>query len=133
MTLVFRPLRSVTVLLLAANVGAGSAFAPEHVHERDDRHPTATLHRHLAPHHAPRSNDPAHVDDDDDHIVWLTTAWLQTTVYHVPPVTSAPAIISIVPPVGMRWTALVLDEAAPPHGPPRAPRSLRAPPLPCLT
>src|SRR5438876_12275173 len=130
MTPMFRAIRTAVVVLLTGIVSAGSALAPEHVHERDDHHPNATVHRHFAPHHTLGSSDGARLDDDDDHVVWLITAWLQTAVYQVPDFASALAAAPVTPALGVRWTALVLDDTAPPHGPPRAPRSLRAPPLP---
>jgi hypothetical protein len=124
--------RVAIVLMLTAQVAVGPGFAPEHVHERDEHHPSATVHRHLTPHHAQHSQDGAKLDDDDDErpVVWLTTAFLQTAVYHVPSLTATPATITVAPALAERWTALVLDDGAPPHGPPRAPRSLRAPPRP---
>src|SRR5262245_7604769 len=130
MTPVFRAIRTAVVLLLTANVGAGAAFAPEHVHERDDHHPNATVHRHLAPHHSARGSDQARVADDDEHVIWLTTAWLQIDAYHGPTVASAPAIWCGFALPDLRWRAIVLDDAAPPHGPPRLSRSPRAPPFP---
>jgi hypothetical protein len=129
-TPMFRAIRIAGVLLLTGIVGAGSAFAPEHVHERDDHYPNATVHRHLAPHHGGHGSDHARLDDDDDHVIWLTTAWLQVAVYHGPSVASAPTIPCGLAPATTRWSAIVLDDAAPPHGPPRVSRSLRAPPFP---
>jgi hypothetical protein len=129
MTLVFKGIRTTAVLLLTAVVAAGAAFAPEHVHERDEHHPSAVVHRHFAPHHAGAS-DHARFDDDDDHVVWLTTAWLQGTVYHGPTLIGTAAIWSGFAPVTAQWSAIVLDDAAPPHGPPRARRSPRGPPFP---
>jgi hypothetical protein len=123
--------RAAIVLMLTAQVAVGPGFAPEHVHERDEHHPSATLHRHLAPHHVQQSHDRATFEDDDENrVVWLTTAFLQTAVYHVPVAAATPARITVAPALGDRWTAVVLDDGAPPHGPPRATRSLRAPPLP---
>jgi hypothetical protein len=129
MTFVFGT-RIAAVVVLAANVGIGPAFAPEHLHERDEHHSSAILHSHLAPHQAQRSPDGARFDDDDDHVIWVTTAWLQTPFYHVRHLTTAAAIVPIPPPPAAHWTAIVLDDAAPPHGPPRTHRSSRAPPLP---
>jgi hypothetical protein len=127
MTLVFRGIRTTAVLLLTAIVATGAAFAPEHVHERDDHHPSAVVHRHFAPHH---TSAPDHGRfDDDDHVVWLATAWLQGTVYHGPTVVGTRAIWSGFAPVTAQWSAIVLDDAAPPHGPPRARRSPRGPPF----
>jgi hypothetical protein len=130
MTPVLRTGRVALVLLLTAIVGAGSALAPEHMHERDDHHPSATVHRHLAPHHTQASSHHARLDDDDDHVIWLTTAWLQVDVYLGPSLVSTPAIWCGFAPTTVQWSAIVLDDAAPPHGPPRTSRSPRAPPFP---
>jgi hypothetical protein len=126
----FRAIRIAAVLLLTGMVGAGSMFAPEHVHERDDRHPNATVHRHFAPHHARHGSETARLDDDDDHVIWLATASLQVGVYHGPTFVSTPAIWRGFAPATVQWSAIVLDDAAPPHGPPRTSGSPRAPPFP---
>src|SRR5262245_36844362 len=124
-----RVVRSVLVALLAANVAAGSAFAPEHMHERDAHHATATVHRHLTPHHhSTTSSDHARIDDDDERVIWIPAAWLHAAEYRGPAVASAPAIWSTRVSPHTAWSALVLDDAAPPHGPPRPPRSPRGPP-----
>src|SRR5262249_9001256 len=129
-----RLVRIGLVVLLAANVAVGATLAPEHMHERDDHHPTATVHRHVAPHHVTGTRDHSRLDDDDDHVVWLTAAWLHVDAYHGPALASVPAAISAPVTPTATWSALVLDDAAPPHGPPRHPRSLRAPPSsPSLT
>ncbi|HJZ73186.1 MAG TPA: hypothetical protein VKE51_15685 [Vicinamibacterales bacterium] len=129
MALVFQARRTAIVALLTVNVAAGSAVAPEHLHERDDHHPSATVHRHFAPHHARRSADRARLDDDDDHVIWLSTAWLQAPVYHGPNLVSTTTIWFDGVRPHLAWTALVLDDAAPPHGPPRALCPSRAPPV----
>jgi hypothetical protein len=126
----FRAIRIAAVLLLAGIVGAGSVLAPEHVHERDDHHPNATVHRHFAPHHGRSGSDDARMDDDDDHVIWLTTAGLQVDVYHGPRLVSTPPIWCGFAPTIVQWSAIVLDDAAPPHGPPRSSRCPRAPPFP---
>jgi hypothetical protein len=128
MAFVFGRIRGAGILLLATMVGAGSAFAPEHAHERPGHASTMTVHRHVAPHHSDASDHP-HVDDDD-HVVWLTNAWLQRPAYHGPALMATAAIWSRLAPAVTRWTGVVLDESAPPHGPPRAPRCPRAPPFP---
>jgi hypothetical protein len=130
MTPMFRAIRIAAVLLLTGIVSAGAAFAPEHLHERDDHHPNATVHRHFAPHHARHGSDAARLDDDDDHVIWLTTVWLQIAVDHGPSVVSTPAIWCGFVPATVRWSAIVLDDAAPPHGPPRTSRPPRGPPSP---
>jgi hypothetical protein len=126
----FRAIRIAAVVLLTGMVGAGSMLAPEHVHERDDHHPNATVHRHFAPHHTRYGSDSARLDDDDDHVIWLTTASLQVDVYHGPAFVSTPAIWGALAPAAGQWSAIVLDDAAPPHGPPRTCGSPRAPPFP---
>ena len=130
MTPMFRAIRTAVIVLLTGIVSAGSALAPEHVHERDDHHPNATVHRHFAPHHARHGSDNARLDDDDDHVIWLTTPWLQADVYHGPSLVSTPAIWCGSAPATVQWSAIVLDDAAPPHGPPRTSRSPRAPAFP---
>ena len=129
MTLVGRTLQSALALLLTGTVGVGPAFAPEHLHERDEDHPTATIHRHLAPHgddHA--QSERSRFDHGDDHVVWLTAACVETAVYNVSHllVALAPAPTILAP--TDRWTAVVLDYVAPPHGPPRRSPLGRAPP-----
>jgi hypothetical protein len=126
----FRAIRIAAVVLLTGMVGAGSMLAAEHVHERDDHHPNATVHRHFAPHHTRYGSDNARLDDEDDHVIWLTTAWLQVDVYHSPTFVSTRAIWCGLAPAPAQWSAIVLDDAAPPHGPPRSSRSPRAPPFP---
>lgn len=125
-----RVTRFALVALLATNIAAGSAFAPEHVHERDDHHPSATVHRHIEPHHARKTADHSQIDDDDEHVIWLTAAWLQSATYHGPTLISVPMVWTLDVPPQAGWAPLILDDAAPPHGPPRSPRSPRAPPLP---
>lgn len=128
-TAMSRAIRIAAVLLLTGIVGAGSMLAPEHVHGRDDHHPNATVHRHFAPHHARYGSDNARLDDDDDHVVWLTTAWLQVDVYHGPSLVGTPATWCGFAPTTVQWSAIVLDDAAPPHGPPRTSCRSRAPPF----
>jgi len=129
MTLVFRGIRTIAVIVCTAAMATGAAVAPEHMHERDEHHPSAVVHRHFAPHHT-ASSDQARFDDDDDRVVWLMTAWLQATVYHGPTLLSTPAMWSRFGPAAAQWSATVLDDAAPPHGPPRTSRPSRAPPFP---
>jgi hypothetical protein len=126
----FRVIQIAAVALLTGMVGAGSMLAPEHVHERDDHHRNATVHRHFAPHHTGQGSDSARLDDDDDHVIWLTTASLQIDIYHGPTFVSMAAIWGGFAPATVQWSAIVLDDAAPPHGPPRTSRSPRAPPFP---
>ena len=118
------------IVLLAAAIAVGPGLAPEHVHERDEDHPQATVHRHLTPHHSEASRRGATMDDndDDEHVIWLSAAWLQTPAYHVPELVTALVPTAIAPDSNADWTSLVFDDGAPPHGPPRQPHSPRAPP-----
>src|SRR4051812_21462353 len=115
MTPMFRAIQTAAVLLLTALVSAGAVLAPEHAHERDDHHPNATVHRHFAPHHARHGADDARLDHDDDHVIWPTTAWLQADVYHGPSVVSTAAIWGGFASTTVQWSAIVLDDGAPPH------------------
>jgi hypothetical protein len=51
-------------------------------------------------------------------------------VYHGPTLIGTPAIWSGFAPATAQGSAIVLDDAAPPHGPPRGRRSPRGPPFP---
>jgi hypothetical protein len=128
-----RAIRTAAVLLSTASVAVGSAFAPEHIHERDGQYQGATIHRHLAPHHARALSEPTHIDDDDDdhgQVIWLSATWRQAAAYHGPSATTTAATWNGFAPSITQWSAVVLDDAAPPHGPPRTACSPRAPPFP---
>src|SRR5262245_5842130 len=131
MAMVFRVLQRAAMIALSAAVAVGSAVAPEHVHERDAHHPATTIHRHLQAHHTESSpSSSARFDDDDhDHAIYVSAAWLKTAEYHGPNLSSVLVVFSVHPvPVGL-WTPMILDDAAPPHGPPGTPPHSRAPPL----
>jgi hypothetical protein len=123
--------RATIGLVLAPYVALSSAIAPAHIHEADADHPRATLHRHLELHHA-EGHDVGHAQlaDDDDHVVWLDAIVVHQAAFQV----TAPqdVLLESFEPVSPTcgWTAIVNYDTAPPHGPPRASPSLRAPP--CL-
>src|SRR5262245_41436196 len=123
MALVFRVLQRGVTIALAAAVAAGSAVAPEHVHERDAHHPATTMPRHLQAHHTQYSSSTGARFDDDDHdrAVYVSAAWLKTVEYHGPDLSSAPAVFFAATIPAGAWTAIVLDHAAPTHGPPESP------------
>jgi hypothetical protein len=120
--------RAVISLVLVPYL-ALSALAPEHVHEADADHPDSAAHRHLQP-HSPASHDSDHAQlaDDDDHVVWLDGVVLyQSTYQFVAPAAPPTARFELVPPTA-DWASPPDYDTAPPHGPPRACLSLRAPP-----
>jgi len=123
--------RAVISLVLVPYL-ALSALAPEHVHEADADHPHSAAHRHLQPHSAAsRDTDLAQLADDDDHVVWLDGVVLhQSTYQFAAPVAPPTARFELVPPPADPASPPDYD-TAPPHGPPRACLSVRAPP--CLS
>lgn len=107
--------------------------APEHVHESDGDHPHAIAHRHFQPHElAAHDRDGAEFDHGNGHIVWLDSVGACQTTYELPvPCFACVTQFKLVPAVAP-WIAIPVNDAAPPHGPPRLPQSLRAPPISAL-
>ena len=118
--------RTVLVLALAPSLTAFYALPPEHLHESDSDHPHAVVHRHAEAH----DHDGAEIDHGEGRVVWLDDAAIQCAIYSIaaPLAVIAVAFESILPTT--TWVATSIDDSAPPHGPPRACLSLRAPPLP---
>lgn len=128
--------RAPVRVLLSWCIALAPVLVPEHRHDGDAEGPGSTLHRHLAPHHAEASpHDGARFGhpDDNDHVVWLAAAWLQTPAYDPPPAATVRVRTAAVAVDSGQRSSLVLDEAAPPHGPPPSPSPLRAPPNPRLS
>jgi hypothetical protein len=123
--------RAVISLVLVPYL-ALSALAPEHIHEADADHPRPAAHRHLEPHSATsHDSDHAELAHDDEHVVWLDGVVLyQSTYQFVAPAAPPTARFELVPPPA-DWASPPDYDAAPPHGPPRACLSVRAPP--CLS
>ena len=122
--------RVVFSLVLAPYI-ALSAVAPEHVHEADADHPRPAAHRHLQP-HSVDSHDDDHTQlaGDDEHVVWVDAGVLHQSTYQlVAPVVPPAARFELVPPAE-EWALPPDYDSAPPHGPPRASLSSRAPPSP---
>jgi hypothetical protein len=124
--------RTIIGLLLAPAIALSATVAREHVHEADADHPRSAVHRHLQPHvGASHDHDLEHAelaDDDDQHIVWLESAALDQRAFAL----SAPPLQfaewSEYAPSLTDWLSSPEYDTAPPHGPPRACLSLRAPP-----
>ena len=128
------PLYRVFVsLVLAPFVALSATIAPEHLHESDAGHPHAVAHRHLEPHHlALHDHDAAELDHSDGEIVWLHDVGACQPTYELPvPDARVSERFDMVPAVS-QWIATSINDAAPAHGPPRLPQSLRAPPSPAL-
>ena len=118
-------------IVLSWSVALAPVLVPEHVHEGDALGPGSMVHRHLAPHQqASPHRTPSLDHPDDDHVVWLTPAWLQMPAFEPPDAATAHTANPVSLADSARWSSLVLDHAAPPHGPPRSAARLRAPPDP---
>ena len=122
--------RALSLVLVSA-MGLAPIVPPEHVHETEEQgHHASVIHRHLEQHHKGDHSSRHHAVIDHDEEPILTLA----TVYTVPPPPSAASPLEIVadqvdtfePPCG-EWAAADFDILI--HSPPRAPTSLRAPPI----
>ena len=122
--------RVVVCLVLAPFIALSGTLAPEHLHESDADHPHAIAHRHLES-HEPAAHDQggSEFDHGDGRIVWLHDVAACQVGYELPvPETVVSTYVELVPDI-TRWIATSINDAAPPHGPPRLPHSLRAPPI----
>jgi hypothetical protein len=117
--------------MLVTAMSVAPVAPPEHAHEAEEHgHHFTVIHRHFEQHHAGDHSSRHHavIDHDEDPILTLAT------VYTVPPLTSVDSPLEIVAdevetfesPCG-EWSAADVDILI--HGPPRAPTSLRAPPI----
>jgi hypothetical protein len=126
---VFEVIARGTVLPLAVSfLIFGSGLAPLHAHESDSPHPHAVVHSHFEPHTPLTHRDSEPEVDHPEHIVWLDLAVVHALPFQLD--APAAALTPVADPVMWlrRWSAIAVDKAAPPHGPPRAIVSLRAPP-----
>jgi len=118
--------RTTLAVALAPSLVVFYALPPEHLHEADSDHPHALVHRHVEAH----DHDGAEFDHGEGGVVWLDNSAIQCATSSV----TAPLAVIAVDferiPLLTTWVATSIDDAAPPHGPPRACLSLRAPPLP---
>jgi len=123
--------RSIVSLILAPYVAVSGALPRDHVHEADLDHHHAAVHRHLRVHDQARpDHDHTRLAEDDAHVVWLEGAAVGQAAYQLPgPALAASVTVQLGSPATV-WTAGFDYSAAPAHGPPRTPASLRAPPTP---
>jgi hypothetical protein len=118
-------------LVAASFLISASGLAPLHAHESAATHSHAVLHSHFEPHHhVAHHADGEREIEAGDHVVWLETVAVHALPFqfHVPS-----AVLTRVPDLVARsrcWSVIAFDDSAPPHGPPRAGASLRAPPFP---
>src|SRR5262245_29365348 len=125
--------RGVAVLLVAPFLTFASALAPQHVHEPSslDDHHHAVAHSHFAPHdHSAPHNETTEIEhnDADGPVVWLDSAILHRSPPRIAPAISTAAVGRDVVAPAARWSVTAVDDAAPPHGPPKPVRPLRGPP-----
>jgi hypothetical protein len=123
--------RTVAGLLLAPAIALAATATREHVHEADTDHPRSAVHRHGQGHiGASHDHDDNHAQlaDDDENIVWLKIVALDQRPYTLLPPALPPVERSAYIPQLVDWLAPPDYDTAPPHGPPRACLSLRAPP-----
>ena len=119
----FRSARGGAHALIALAVVMAPMLAPEHVHEADEHHDDAVVHRHRAAH----EHDPTTVSDDDGAVVWLSTPG--TLVSGAPlasPVVLASAFRLAPPCLESQPRHRDTPEAS--HDPPRSLSPSRAPP-----
>lgn len=128
-----RTRRFVVALALAPILALSTTLAPEHVHESEGDHPHAIAHRHFQPHVvAAHDHDGAEFDHPDGHIVWLDSVGACQAAYELRiPCVAWITAVELAPGITFRIATLVND-TAPPHGPPRLAQSLRAPPISAL-
>lgn len=116
-------------LLAASFLVSASGLAPLHAHESAATRSPTVVHSHFEPHH----HVAHHADGEPeieagDHVVWLEMA----AVHALPFQLDAPSVVlTCVTHLVTRsrcWSVIAFDDGAPPHGPPRAGVSLRAPP-----
>ena len=122
----------VTAYVLAAALGFIPLAPPEHVHEETDEagHHTVIVHRHATLHRLETIADVGHgtVDHPDPIALFPDSTYTAPAPYVLRP-PAMPATFVLTPPERPvvdrrpRWSDQLI------HAPPRAPSSLRAPPL----
>jgi len=115
--------RSVVALAAVPAFMCASVVAPSHVHEAD-ADDQSVMHRHFAPHHEAESQ----IDHESGHVVWADDAAVPSVTQHFVVVLQVPETVQEPPDVPARWFAIISNDAAPPHGPPRVVSLLRGPP-----
>lgn len=118
------PLLAVSFLIF------GSGMAPLHAHESDAPHSHAVVHSHFGQHHQAGLHHDADPEFDyGERIVWLDMAAVHALPFQLDAPVAALTPLAVPVMCSGCWSAIIFDEAAPPHGPPRRFASLRAPPL----
>jgi len=125
----YSPWRAAVALMAVPCLVFSSVVPPAHVHEADAHHPHSIIHRHFESHD--HDHDGAEISHNDGRVIWLDYAALQIATCEFAIPQGIPAANFEMLPEPTRWLARSLDDAAPPHGPPRRSPSLRGPP--CLS
>jgi hypothetical protein len=121
--------RMAAALALIPSIVCAQLLPATHLHRSDGEHTHAVVHRHFAEHD---TNDGAEFDDRDSSAIWLGDAAFEVaTTTFVPQVAVTPSTFELVSIRGLLGLAS-LDDAAPPHGPPRSRIPARAPPASLL-
>lgn len=113
---------AIVSLTFAPWLVLASILPSAHVHEADAHQSNAIAHRHLDTH----DHDGGEWTHGTGRIVWLDDVLIHPVKYTV--VVSAATNSSQLAPPSPRWTSTPVCDTAPPHGPPRRFKSLRAPP-----
>jgi hypothetical protein len=130
-------LRRVGTLALGGSVlmVVSGLLPPLHLHEEADpdhadHHAVSVIHRHFAPHAVPL-NSSSRLSDDDGPMLVLDQQAIGSKHAHVAPVRLAVlnAVVSLPRVDTPRSIGRPQIDGSPPHGPPRRPASLRAPPF----
>jgi hypothetical protein len=122
-----RPCRTLVALLTIAIV-AGSAVLPqlhEHVTRDAEGRLRVVVHQHWAAHHVGSSHGPS-LDDEDGATYFNQSILVASPFNHAAPALAAAIDLGSDGEAG--FVARPRDSASWPHGPPRTPASLRAPP-----
>lgn len=128
--------RAAVAAAAVLTLASGWLLPPLHVHMQsgDDGHRSRVLvHQHVAPHHETSGRE-FESRNRDDRTVWLLDQPFVASEAATPSRISPAILIFSDPQIHARDDRFCVHWAvalsAPPHGPPRQPKSLRAPPLP---
>lgn len=121
----FRLQRTAAAFALIPSIVCAQLLPATHLHKGDGEHTHAVVHRHFAEHD---THSGAEFDDRDGSPIWLGDATFEAaTTSFAQQVAVKPSTFELVSISGSLGAAS-LDDAAPPHGPPRSCIPARAPP-----
>jgi hypothetical protein len=88
------------------------------------------VHSHFTPHDvgAPHDHDGSEIEPDAERVVWMDSTISFALPFQLdPPPALIVAVFDTIPVTGF-WSVTAIDQAAPPHGPPRRVSPVRGPP-----